>query len=119
MNGTSSLAGALHHLSTFWAAKDRSNVVFLHYDDLKTDLEGQMRVLADRLGIQIAETTWPELVQAAGERPAECPDPVGGSAGEIGAAGQGFGGDRRGGSGWRRRLGCKARTWVVHVPDGD
>ena len=63
--GPSSLGGALHHLSTFWAAKDRSNVVFLHYDDLKTDLGGQMRMLADRLGIQVPETTWPELVEAA------------------------------------------------------
>ena len=63
--GPSSLGGALHHLSTFWAAKDRSNVVLLHYDDLKTDLEGQMRMLAGRLGIQVPESTWPELVEAA------------------------------------------------------
>src|SRR5882672_8211131 len=45
------LAGALHHLSTFWAVRDRANVVLLHYDDLKADLEGQMRYVADRLGI--------------------------------------------------------------------
>jgi aryl sulfotransferase len=59
------LAGVLHHLSTFWAVRDRANVVLLHYDDLKADLEGQMRALAQRLGISVAEDRWPALVEAA------------------------------------------------------
>jgi aryl sulfotransferase len=60
-----SLRGALHHLSTFWAVRDRANVVLVHYDDLKTDLEGQMRYLAQRLGISVPEDRWAELVESA------------------------------------------------------
>lgn len=59
------LAGTLHHLSTFWAVRDRANVVLLHYDDLKADLEGQMRHLAQHLGIRVLDDRWPELVEAA------------------------------------------------------
>ena len=62
---TSSLLCALHHHETFWNERSAPNVVMLHYDDLKTDLEGQMRALADRLGISVSEARWPELVDAA------------------------------------------------------
>jgi hypothetical protein len=62
---TMSLALTLHHLQTFWDARDRPNIVMLHYDDLQNDLEGEMRRLADRLGIVVAEDLWPELVAAA------------------------------------------------------
>jgi hypothetical protein len=59
------LAGTMHHLSTFWRERNRPNVVLLHYGDLKADLEGQMRSLADRLGIDVPEDRWPDLVRAA------------------------------------------------------
>src|SRR5262249_16810188 len=49
----------------FWEARECPNVVLLHYNDLKTDLEGQMRRLATRLDLKISEEIWPELVQAA------------------------------------------------------
>jgi aryl sulfotransferase len=55
----------LHHLDTFWQARDLPNIVLLRYEDLIDDLEGQMRYIASRLGIAIAETVWPSLVQAA------------------------------------------------------
>jgi|SRR5215831_7584054 len=45
----------------FWQARGSPNVVLLHYSDLKTDLEGQMR----RLGVKISKEVWPELVEAA------------------------------------------------------
>ena len=41
------------------------DVVLLHFDDLLADLEGQMRGLATRLGIDVPESRWPELVDAA------------------------------------------------------
>jgi aryl sulfotransferase len=59
------LAGTIHHLKTFWAARHRADVVLLHYDDLQVDLEGEMRRLAGRLGIEIPEERWPTLVKAA------------------------------------------------------
>ena len=37
----------------------------MHYDDLKDDLQGQMRQLAARFGIHVNEHRWPRLVQAA------------------------------------------------------
>lgn len=59
------LAFTLHHLGSFYAERDRPNVVMLHYGDLKADLEGQMRSLADKLGIGVKEEAWPTLVPAA------------------------------------------------------
>jgi aryl sulfotransferase len=60
-----SLPGALWHVSDAWSRRDEPNVVLVHYHDLITDLEGQMRRLAGRLGIMVAELAWPELVAAA------------------------------------------------------
>jgi hypothetical protein len=59
------LASTLHHLQTFWDVRDRPNVVLLRYEDLLADLEGQMRLLAERLGIQVSDELWPSLVEAA------------------------------------------------------
>jgi hypothetical protein len=61
----SNLASTLHHLGTFWAARDRPNVVLLHYADLKADLAGQMCRLAGRLSITVPPDRWPSLVEAA------------------------------------------------------
>lgn len=63
--GAANLAATLHHLATFWGARDRSNIVFFHYDELKVDLEGHMRRLAGVLGIAVPEDRWAELVDAA------------------------------------------------------
>jgi len=60
-----SLTGVVHHLKGFWEARHRNDVVLLHYDDLQVDLEGEMRRLAGRLGIEVPEERWPTLVKAA------------------------------------------------------
>ncbi|ROO51225.1 sulfotransferase domain-containing protein [Micromonospora sp. Llam0] len=59
------LPSMLHHMSGFWAERERSNVLLLHYDELKADLAGQMRAIAKQLGIEVPEQRWPELVEAA------------------------------------------------------
>ena len=61
----SSLWRTLHHLETYWDARDQPNVVLLRYEDLCTDLDGSMRALAARLGIAVDEARWPDLVRAA------------------------------------------------------
>jgi hypothetical protein len=61
----SSLRRTVEHLQTFRDVADDLDVVCLHYDDLKADLEGRMRELAARLHIEIDEERWPCLVQAA------------------------------------------------------
>jgi aryl sulfotransferase len=61
----SSLRRTVEHLQTFWDVADDLDVVYLHYDDLQADLEGQMRRLAARLGIDVDEHRWSSLVKAA------------------------------------------------------
>jgi hypothetical protein len=61
-----SLPGVLWHVSDAWQRRHEPNIVLTHYDDLAADLEGEMRRLAARLGIGVAESTWPEIVSAAG-----------------------------------------------------
>ena len=59
------LATTMHHLATFWERRSQSNVVLVHYADLERDLEGEMRRVAQRLGIAIDEQRLPGLVDAA------------------------------------------------------
>jgi hypothetical protein len=64
-SGGVSLRFTVEHLQTFRDAADDLDIVFLHYDELKADLEGQMRQLAAHLEIEVDEDRWPRLVQAA------------------------------------------------------
>ena len=59
------LGGMVDHLAQMWVVRDRPNVILLRYEDLEADLEGQMRTLAARLGFDVDESRWPELVAAA------------------------------------------------------
>jgi aryl sulfotransferase len=72
-----SLPGVIWHLSDAWRRRTDPAplsppagplgpaVLLVHYDDLLADLEGQMRHLADLLGIEVPEDKWPALVHAA------------------------------------------------------
>ncbi len=60
-----SLPGVLMHLTDAWDRRHEPNIVLVHYDDLLADLDGEMRRLAGRLGIEVPEARWPELVEAA------------------------------------------------------
>jgi hypothetical protein len=55
----------VRHIESFWDARDRQNIVMLHYHDLKADLAGQMHALAARLGIEVPDERWSPLVDAA------------------------------------------------------
>ena len=54
-----------HFQRTWWEARRRPNVLFVHFNDLKADLSGEMRRVADFLGISVPEYMWPELVSMA------------------------------------------------------
>lgn len=56
----------LHFERTWWEARERPNVLLVHYSDLKTKRENEMKRIADFLEISITPTLWPELVAAAG-----------------------------------------------------
>ncbi len=55
-----------HFERSWWDERERANVLLVHYNDLKADLAGEMRRVADFLGISIPADVWPELVEAAG-----------------------------------------------------
>ncbi len=50
---------------TWWADRHRPNLLMVHYRDLKTDLAGEMRRVAEFLDIAVPEPLWPTLVEAA------------------------------------------------------
>jgi aryl sulfotransferase len=61
-----SIRGVFHHVTDAWRRRETDpNIVLVHYSDLLADLEGQMRQLAARLGIEVAPDRWPVLVEAA------------------------------------------------------
>lgn len=50
---------------SYWEERKRSNLLFVHYNDLKSNLNQEMRRLADFLDISLPEKLWPELELAA------------------------------------------------------
>jgi aryl sulfotransferase len=60
-----SLPGVLRHIGQAWSRRAEPNVLLVHYADLLADLEGQMRWLAARLGLDVPGPAWPALVRAA------------------------------------------------------
>jgi len=54
-----------HQVQSFWDFRQLPNIYLLHYADLKADREGEMRRLAEFLDIEVDESAWPTLVEAA------------------------------------------------------
>jgi len=54
----------LHHIKTWWEFRHLPNIRLLHYNDMRADLEGEMRKLADYLGIEVPDERWPAVVHA-------------------------------------------------------
>lgn len=55
-----------HAARVVWPYRRLPNLHLLHYRDLRHDLEGEMRRLADFLGVQVAADGWPALLETAG-----------------------------------------------------
>lgn len=78
-----SLPGVLRHLSDAWSRRRSSNLLLVHYADLLSDLEGQMRHLASMLDLDPPSASWRGLIEAVTfqsmrARAAELvPDPTG------------------------------------------
>jgi hypothetical protein len=60
-----SLPGVMWHFVDAWGRREESNVTLVHYQDLKSDLAGEMRRLAARLDLAVPEAVWSDLVNAA------------------------------------------------------
>ena len=48
---------------SWWALRDLPNVKLIHFANLKADLEGQMREIADFLEIDVPAAKWPAIVE--------------------------------------------------------
>lgn len=51
------------NILSWWQIRHLPNVMLLHYNDLKQDLPGQIRRIADFLDISIDESRWPAIVE--------------------------------------------------------
>lgn len=63
--GAHTADGFLALESTYWARRREPNVLLVHYNDLKADLDGEMRRISAFLDIPVDESLWPSLVEAA------------------------------------------------------
>jgi aryl sulfotransferase len=63
--GVNSLANFAYHQQTYWDRRDEQYVVLFHYNDLLADLPGQMRRLADALGIDVSDDRIQQLAAEA------------------------------------------------------
>ena len=50
------------NIRTWWAIRDLPNVYLIHYQNLKDDMEGQMREIAAFLDIPIDESRWDMII---------------------------------------------------------
>jgi aryl sulfotransferase len=53
----------LQHVASFWQRRKQANVLLVHYNDLKQDLSGEMRRIADFLNIEVPDSLWPQTVE--------------------------------------------------------
>lgn len=51
------------NIRSWWAVRDLPNVMLIHFTDLKHDMPGEMRRIADFLDIEIDETRWETIVE--------------------------------------------------------
>ena len=51
------------NIRSWWAIRDLPNVMMIHFSDMKADLEGEMRRIADFLDVSHKEEDWPTLVE--------------------------------------------------------
>ena len=55
----------LYYMKSFWPYRHLPNILMVHYGDLSSNLEEEMRRIANFLDIDVPEHLWPELVEAA------------------------------------------------------
>jgi aryl sulfotransferase len=51
------------NIRTWWEIRDLPNVMLIHFESLKQDMEGQMRNMAAFLDIEIDEDRWPQIAE--------------------------------------------------------
>jgi aryl sulfotransferase len=51
------------HVQSWWNLRDRTNVMLLHFEDLRANLAGQIRAIARFLDIEIDEELWERILE--------------------------------------------------------
>ena len=78
------------NIATWWEVRRLPNVKLVHFADLKRDLEGEMRAIADFLEVKAPAGRWPRLVEHCSfdwmKANAEKVAPLGGAVWEGGAS---------------------------------
>jgi len=78
------------NLASWWTVRDLPNVKLVHFNDLKADLPGQMREIADFLDIDIPADRWPAILEHCSfdymKQHADSVSPLGGALFEGGGA---------------------------------
>ena len=52
-----------HIIETYWQRREQPNVLLVHFADLKSDLDGEMRRIAKFLDIEVDAASWPAVVE--------------------------------------------------------
>jgi aryl sulfotransferase len=77
------------NLRTWWQVRDLPNVLFVHYVNLKRDMQAEMRQVARFLEVPIDEQRWPQIVEYCSfdwmKRNATKSVPLGGAFWDAGA----------------------------------
>ena len=77
------------NVASWWAIRDLPNVTLVHFNDLKRDLEGEMRRIADFLACDTPQDRWPAILEHCSfdwmKAHAEWMAPLGGAIFEGGA----------------------------------
>ncbi len=50
------------HVQSWWNLCDEPNVLHVHFDDLRADLDGEIRRIADFLEVVVPDDLWPQVV---------------------------------------------------------
>jgi aryl sulfotransferase len=54
----------MHHVQTWWNFRHLPNILFVHYNDLLSNLEGEIQRIADYLDIEVADDLLPKIADA-------------------------------------------------------
>ncbi|MBS1239768.1 MAG: sulfotransferase [Proteobacteria bacterium] len=49
------------NIATWWAIRDLPNVMLVHFNELKADMDGRMRDIAEFLGVEVDQADWPQI----------------------------------------------------------
>ena len=64
LRGDSFFGSWWDHVPEWWTHRDEPNVLFLKYEDLKKDLPGNVKTIAEFLGCSVDEATIQKIAQA-------------------------------------------------------